>query len=191
MPETPVLERIRAATRTCHDALERDLDVIGRLAQAHSRLTLMHAYYTMYAAAEAALAPHLRALADLQFERRRKAATLLRDIEALGTLHEENAEIAAPLPPIPSTAHAIGFAYVLEGASLGGRVIRKRAATAGIRLEGLRFFDVYGEETAQKWKEFCAVLERECAAEPQEAVSGAMNGFSYARAALVERTTSS
>jgi heme oxygenase len=184
-----VLERIRLATRASHDALERDVKAVERLSQERSRLDLMLAYYAMYAPAEAGLKPHLCDVTDLNFDERCKATILGDDLRALGVRTLPEPSRRDELPFFSNIAHALGFAYVLEGASLGGRVIRRHASAGGAVLDHIRFFDVYGAETGRRWKEFCAVLERECADAPQEAVKGAIAGFRYARAKLIPDTS--
>ena len=88
-------------------------------------------------------------------------------------------------PPVPGPAYAFGFAYVLEGATLGGRVIHKRLRAIGHSLEGVSFFDAYGPLTGSRWRSFCEILERECAGREAEAVTGACEGFAFVRGGLM------
>ncbi len=81
----------------------------------------------------------------------------------------------------PSLAYALGYAYVIEGSTLGGRVILKQVAPA-LKLEenGTRFFAGYGAETGSFWKNFLMnfgmyVLRNN---QQQEAIQGAIDGFS-------------
>lgn len=99
---------------------------------------------------------------------------------------ERRLDLNARFPALGGVDEALGFAYVLEGATLGGRVIRKRVAAAGASLVGLSFFDVYGPATADQWKRFCVVVERECASGVAKTVEGALAGFGFVRAALLD-----
>lgn len=178
-----VLAELRRATRERHDDLEGNAGVLERLVSLDGRRQLLEAFLSVYEPAEAALRTHLDPIAGLDFEHRLKTPALRRDLKSLGARGEA---AATALPPaLASRAHALGFAYVLEGSTLGGRVIRKRLRAAGVTLEGTGFFDIYGADTGRRWQDFCAVLERECAGSEGEAVAGAARGFDYVRAGLV------
>ncbi len=78
--------------------------------------------------------------------------------------------------------------YVLEGSTLGGQVIRKRLLARGQAMTGLSFLDPYGPETGRRWKDFLAVLQRECPPDDvrsgEAAAKGAVTGFDRAGAWL-------
>jgi heme oxygenase len=179
-----VVAALRARTAALHARLEDELMIVERLADPAARGGVLHAYFRLYAGAEAALEPWLADTPGLDFHARRKTEALAADLRRLGEPAASAPPPAAPVPPVTSRAHALGFAYVLEGASLGGRVIEKRLAARGAAEAGLRFLHGYGAATSARWKAFCAVLERECAAAPDEAVEGAVQGFGYAWASL-------
>ncbi|HEX2561443.1 biliverdin-producing heme oxygenase [Phenylobacterium sp.] len=178
-----VLAELRRATKARHDDLEANAGILERLAGHAGRRRLLGVFLSLYEPAERALRPHLATIPDYDFEVRLKTPALRRDLRSL----DAHAEMPAPAAPplLTSRAHALGFAYVLEGSTLGGRVIRKRLRAAGLPLEGTGFFDIYGPETGRRWQDFCAVLERECADRAAEAVAGALLGFDYVRAGLV------
>lgn len=183
-----VLTRLRRATRTRHEELETNAGVLERLAHPGSRRGLLEAFLSLYEPAEAALRPHLEAVDGLDFAERQKVPTLLRDLRALGAGEDELAQIPrAAGPRLAGRAQAIGFAYVLEGSTLGGRVILKRLRAAGLPLDGLGFFDIYGAAAGRRFSQFCAVLERECADHSGEAVAGAVLGFDYVRQGLAPK----
>ena len=64
------------------------------------------------------------------------------------------------LPNIQSEASLIGVLYVLEGATLGGQVI-KRHLNNNPHLQHLpkTFFDGYGKATGQMWQTYQTVLQ--------------------------------
>lgn len=64
------------------------------------------------------------------------------------------------LPALPTTAHAAGALYVLEGSTLGGQIIARHLhAQLGLTADaGAAFFSGYGPRTAIMWRSFCAAL---------------------------------
>lgn len=175
MSETPVIDAVRAATSEDHDRLERRMDILNRLSEPALRRDMMVRFYGVHAMTRPALAVHLADVDGLDFDGRDKLAVLAEDLAALGARPED--ALACPPPDFASAAEAMGFQYVLEGSTLGGRVIHKDAARRGLGLEGLRFFDVYGGETGNRWRDFRVVMERECASDIDAAVRGAKRGF--------------
>lgn len=184
-----VLDHLRVATRMDHDRLEHRLDIMPRLADPRRRRQLMAGFLGIYEVFEAALAPRLGAVPELDFERRRKTGWLTEDLTALGL---RNIEIAAlprvSHPTIDSTAQTFGIAYVLEGATLGGHVIRKQAGRLGLDPAGLRFYESYGPETPAMWRRFCTLLEQYCGDDraSSQAVSGACFAFRSMEAWLLD-----
>lgn len=178
-----VLAALRQATQAQHHELEAKAGILQRLATPTGRRDLLQAFLALYQPAEAALRPRLAPIPDLDFEARRKTPALRCDLQALGA--PTGLSAVHPPPRFASAAEALGFAYVLEGSTLGGRVIRKRLLAEGLSLDGAGFFDVYGAQTGPRWKDFCAILERECAGLAHEAVAGGLAGFAYVRGGLV------
>jgi heme oxygenase len=63
--------------------------------------------------------------------------------------------------PQKNTAEVLGALYVLEGATLGGNVIKRHIlANPNFKdLEsGLNYYGIYGEALSTKWKKFVSVL---------------------------------
>ncbi|WP_443947155.1 biliverdin-producing heme oxygenase [Pedobacter sp. AW1-32] len=63
--------------------------------------------------------------------------------------------------PGQSTAEILGALYVLEGATLGGNVIKKHLLenpNFDGKEAGLNYYGVYGAEIGAKWKTFVSVL---------------------------------
>lgn len=183
---TTVLERLRDATRELHEALEARLDILTRMESLEGRRGLAERFHALHAGVEAAVAPKLQPLPGLNFEQRRRTKVLAADLDALGATRMAPARI----DPVASTSEALGFLYVLEGSSLGGKVIRKQAMAKGLDLRGLSFLNPYGEQTGAYWKGFLAVLERECPAHDADrgeaAARAAVTGFVHAQAVLCE-----
>lgn len=92
----------------------------------------------------------------LQLNKRRKLIFIEKDISILGL------EISNDQLPISilNEAEAFGMLYVMEGATLGGNIIRKNLSK-NQNFKGLTFnyFGCYGEQTSFLWKLFKEVLE--------------------------------
>jgi heme oxygenase len=173
---SPILDHLRSATRDLHDGLEARLDVFARVADPVRRREMVGRFLAFYRPAEAALARVLANEPGLEFEARRKAPALERDLATLKTAPPAD----APLAPPTGRCEALGFLYVLEGSTLGGRVIDKQLRVRGLSPEGLSFFQGYGEATGPRWKAFCAVLER--ADDKAAAARGARSAFAQMEA---------
>jgi heme oxygenase (biliverdin-IX-beta and delta-forming) len=117
------------------------------------------------------------------YESRKKSGAIGNDIAFLegktDTIHEAE-DFALPL--LTSKAFAFGFAYVLEGASLGGRVIIKHVQShLPVNEEkGASFFAGYGSQTGLYWKQLLEALvaftiQNNC---ETEVIAGAQTCFS-------------
>lgn len=176
-------ERLRAATRDAHRHLEDELDSIEQLASIEGRRRLAPRYLSLQLYADALLERWPVEGSGSDAPDRRRADRIRADLRALGV-----APTAPPEPPPVSTAaQALGFLYVVEGSTLGGRLILREIAARGADLTGLAFLDPYGARTGAAWRGFLDLLDREVGTAPDrlaEAEQGAIAGFAYARACL-------
>jgi heme oxygenase len=79
------------------------------------------------------------------------------------TLPQLNFELFVPEN---NTAEVLGALYVLEGATLGGNVIKRHIlANPNFKNheDGLNYYGVYGEELSTKWKIFVSVINQHIA----------------------------
>ena len=149
-----ILGRLATETRTEHEAIERVLDLTGEaltLARYRERLEWLYGFYRPV---EARLHP----IPGLALHERRKAPLLEVDLRALEAPWP--LPTCPELPPLRTAIERFGCLYVLEGATLGGRVIgrhvwRRLAITP---QTGGRFFHGYGRRTAEMWQAFRAAL---------------------------------
>ena len=156
-----VLTRLRLETRSEHEAVERVLDLMGGLSNNSYRQRLVQ-FYGFYRPLEAALQIRCAKQSDshsfevLQLQkllpRLHKSLLLRQDLHQLGITAAGLAQCRA-LPPIQTYAEVLGCLYVLEGATLGGRMITQHVqATLGITpTSGGSFFDGYAGQTARMW----------------------------------------
>jgi len=113
------------------------------------------------------------------YTERRKAKLLLQDLNAL----HNNAEInfCESLPGMRTAAQAFGCLYVLEGSTLGGKIIYN-VLKKQLHLDqtaGAAFFYGYGPATGAKWKTFGECLTAFARAEEadEEIISAANDTF--------------
>lgn len=181
-----VVARLRAATGDAHARLDARLNILDVLADPDGRRRLVGRFYGLHAGAEPVLAPLLRDLEGLAFPDRSRAPALARDAAALG-LDPERLPLC-PMAPPRSVPEALGIFYVLEGSTLGGRIIRREMAARGHDGTGLDFLDPYGTATGERWRAFLAVLQRESPPGDDETgravAEGGVAGFGHAEAWL-------
>lgn len=86
-----------------------------------------------------------------------RMAWLAEDIAVLGGCLPATPEAAPSMEP----AGQLGVRYVVEGSSLGGRVILKQAVRAlGVTsASGARFFHGHGADTGRRWAVFVAEVD--------------------------------
>jgi heme oxygenase (biliverdin-IX-beta and delta-forming) len=182
------IDRLRQDTRVAHAELDESLHLIDRLSSMQQRAAVLAGYHRLHHAAEAAIAPFLGAIADPDFAARRRCQMIA---EGIGILGQELLPERAASLDISTPAEAFGALYVLEGSSLGGRVILKELKRGSVSLAGLGFLDPYGLNTGPRWRSFLAILEREVQSGEQQsdAVTGALNTFAFAKSCLCKEST--
>lgn len=115
---------------------------------------------------------------ELDMNSRLKLASLEKDLDYWNidnlTLPGLDFELFVPQK---NTAEVLGALYVLEGATLGGNVIKKHILDNKQfegHEEGLNYYGVYGDALSAKWKTFVSVLnERVVEADYQACVNSA------------------
>lgn len=90
---------------------------------------------------------------------RRKLALLDADLRDLGVDPATVPDCPA-VPRLDTTARALGAAYVVEGATLGGTGISRhvRAHVPSPAPDACRFFSPYGSRTGGMWRAFQSAL---------------------------------
>lgn len=177
---TPDLrERLRLRTADAHRALEASLDLLGRHANPARLGTLLGRFHGFHAAWEPALAARLGD-ADFTVARARMPA-LREDLLELGMTREAidalpRCDAAARL--VDTEARALGSLYVMEGSTLGGKLItRHLSAQPWWPSRGLRYFDPYGTHVGQRWRETLARLQAAPASDHERLLDGAEDTF--------------
>jgi len=159
-----LLETLRTGTALLHVALEKRLPFFSEHLDADWYQRLLEAYYGFYGPMEAALYECELIPEGFDQGARTKTPTLLHDLYALGLNEQAIGALprCAELPTLDTPAACLGALYVLEGATLGGQVLRREMAQ---RLDvnadnGGAFLNVYGAETGRRWKDFLDYLGR-------------------------------
>ena len=149
-----ILTRLRLETRGEHDAVERVLGLMGAGLTRETYCQRLVQFYGFYGPLEAALharcaTPYLQTLAP----RLNKTSLLRQDLHYLGVSTGALA-LCRDLPAINKHTEILGCLYVMEGATLGGRMITQHIqATFGITpTTGGSFFDGYGDGTGKMWQ---------------------------------------
>jgi heme oxygenase len=149
----PILDLLRARTADAHERVERALPLTDPALDRATYAGVLARFHAFHAALEPRIAavPGLDAL-GLEMEGRRKLPLLERDLRELGRGAIAG---APPVPEVGSVAAALGCMYVLEGSTLGGRVISRHLAALGIAPgSGGAYFSGYGERTGEMWRAF-------------------------------------
>jgi len=166
MPDM-IANLLRNETAENHKALESLMfvnEIMNNSLSIEQYKKLLTINYIIHQKLENALANMLDAdiAAELEMNSRLKLSALEQDlnywdIDSL-TLPGLNFELFVPQK---NTAEVLGALYVLEGATLGGNVI-KRHILANPNFKdhenGLNYYGVYGEALSEKWKKFVSVL---------------------------------
>ena len=176
---------LREATAPAHAELEAALALLEPPASRKHLANVLRRFHGFHRRWEPALADRL---GDPGFTGPRQRLHLLAD--DLRRLGVTAAEVDA-LPVCPDAAAlcgslegALGSLYVLEGSTLGGRVVARRLeGTEGWPIGGLRYFDPHGEHAGARWRETLARIET-AGADAARVVEAAGHTFSRLRAWL-------
>lgn len=148
---------LRAGTRAEHERLDAGLDLTGPGLSAGRYRRVLERFHGFWAGWEPCMAAELGDEALLA--PRRRLHLLRDDLRALGAVPE--ALPVCPPPPVRGHAEAMGSLYVMEGSTLGGRVILKRLGALGLPSGSCGYFAGHGAETGAMWTTFLHRLEAE------------------------------
>ncbi len=163
-----VLDLLRDRTRAAHERAEETLPLLDPSLDAARYRAILAGFWGFHAVLE----PRVAAVAELRDlgldpAERRKLPRLEHDLRTLGA-DPTRVTVADAVPEVEGVAAALGCMYVLEGATLGGRIISRQLAARGIRPDaGGAFFAGYGDETGEMWKSFSAAIGAYAEAHPE------------------------
>lgn len=158
------MHRLREATADLHALVEVALDPNTRFASQSSYVELLQVLHPFYVTIETKLTALPWNSIGFDFNARRKATLLEADLRALGEVDHEPMQSEVSYPVLIDLASGFGALYVLEGATLGGRILRKvlRSRLDIDHAGGGSFYAGYGDATQDKWREFGTALNGYC-----------------------------
>ncbi|MFC5625243.1 biliverdin-producing heme oxygenase [Algoriphagus winogradskyi] len=155
-------QRLKVETSILHQELE-DLPLSKAILKedisTRDYMEYLHRMHDVIKEVETLIFPLLYTeLSDLS--QRIKTPLLEQDFNSLSYIKTQSAPVFKNLDKQISTAFALGMLYVIEGSTLGGRVIYKHIhKTLGYdNQSGAAYFSGYGEETGLFWKNFMTTL---------------------------------
>lgn len=156
-----IMSLLRAETQFAHKQLEQT-KILARLFAPDFALAeyrdLLVRFYGFVAAIEPLIFDNLPTSHQPVLAHRLKADLLVQDLVALGMDVSAVSHISRcdDLPQLDSFPHQMGALYVMEGSTLGGRVISKRLQERfGATVENkLNYYQAYGDNTGAEWKAF-------------------------------------
>jgi len=159
-PTVTLRARLREATQPAHLRLEAGLRLLEEPLNEARILRLLARFHGFHATWE----PALRGVIPAHLLNVRVKLPLLeRDLRSLGAADDFLRGLPACLEAVSccrSEASAAGSLYVLEGSTLGGRVINRLLSGAPwYPAGGLAYWDPYGADTGKRWRETLVYLE--------------------------------
>lgn len=144
---------LRDATRLQHEALEARLGLLDDDIDRVGVVSVLRMFATIYAELEAQIDVVMETSSfrdSLQWSRRCKSALLTDD---LSFFEVQPKPVVVPVV-VKGEASMMGCMYVMEGATLGARIIEPHLRERLGIDEGLSFFDCYGDAGPSMWKSF-------------------------------------
>lgn len=157
-----VLAHLRLVTRPAHDSLEGALGLLDERLDLRAYIVTLQRFHGFWRLWE----PHMAGLLhdEVLLGPRRRLHLLSADLAVLGFSPAAIAALpACPLPMLRDPSEALGSLYVMEGSTLGGRIIQRHVAQR-LGLDGgsgCSYFAGYGAETGRMWRSFLARLNQE------------------------------
>ena len=153
-----ILERLSEETFRNHAVIESQMPLLDSAMSLDTYRDLLSRFWGYYAPLEERLQ---NAMAiywpdnEYLWSERKKTPLLEMDLRSLGqstTAHSK----CPDLPNLATPAHVLGCLYVIEAATLGGKIISKHLnSNLGLTFEsGAAFFFGYGLVTGTSWQSF-------------------------------------
>ena len=152
-----IRDRLRDGTRAEHDRLEDGLRLTDPALSPERYREVLSRFHGFWAGWEPRVAAELED--DSLFAPRRRLPLLRDDLRALGVAPESLP--VCPPPSLRGRGEAMGSLYVMEGSTLGGRLILKGLERLGVPAGARSYFAGHGEATGAMWRAFLERLETE------------------------------
>lgn len=173
---------LREATHLAHMRIEGVLPLLDPGLTRARYTQVVETFYGFCAPLEPRITSAAGAVGPaLTLDLRSKLPLLLTDLRALGRTRAEVEALphCPSLPVVESPSHAIGALYVLEGATLGGQIIRKhlRNLLDIDASRGAAYFTGYGATTGAMWTRFGQYVNESAEIETDAALHAAVETF--------------
>ena len=171
------MARLKSETADAHDRVDACVD-LEHLSRARY-VAMLRGFRRAQSAVERALAPFADTLGAFGYDvsERSKLARLNEDLAALGEPASETTDELR----LDDAGAAFGAIYVVEGSTLGARIISRHADALGITHErGGSFLHGYGDQTGAMWKRTAASITSyivECPDDEASLLTGARATF--------------
>lgn len=164
-------DKLKEATKTNHQQLEKVL--VGKLKairSAEGYADVLKLFYGYFGGLELLINNTIGDDILPDNAERRKTQSLANDLQFLGSEIPTKATVDE-LPALNTPLQALGALYVIEGSTLGGKIISKMMQQQlGLEAGAMTFFAGYGNRTDQMWETFKNALDHQAQNPEQEAV---------------------
>lgn len=172
-----MFENIKASTHDAHITLEKIL--IKRLKAVNSKadyFNILDVFYKFCQTVEPQMETYIDSAVIPDLKERQKLSKLKDDIEGLGYRCQDK---ITPLFRLSSLSQALGMMYVLEGSTLGGKIIAAMMAQHHPQLAAYcSYFKSYGDNAPAMWLRFKDyVLESQHLVDESTMIAGAQQAF--------------
>jgi len=153
------IEELSAQTMQDHQQLDKLLiPYIKGCDTAAKYADLLQCFYGYFNPLELLISTYINDNIVPQYSRRRKANVIAEELQSMHeNLRATNKDVS--LPGINNIAGAFGAMYVLEGSTMGGKIISKiLAGNLGRQPSDIRFFNYYGADADALWGQFVQTL---------------------------------
>lgn len=167
-----ILPHLKSSTREQHERAEAHLNLMDPALDRPRYAAALRTMRSLYGTLEPRIGARLgeAGRAALDWPARLKVPLLDRDLRALNVAPAADLDGGAVDAFLRDEADAWGAAYVLEGATLGGALVRRHLATQlGLADAGTAFHGSYGPLTGPRWRAFGEALEARVARGPDPA----------------------
>lgn len=179
---TSIAEIVKRETAEEHQAAEDMLNPkLQGIAKTADYIAILSSFYGFYRPLQEKISGFIREQDLADIHERNSSRLIEKDLTELG-FPLENIKISIDLPRINSAASAFGALYVMEGSTLGGRMIRKmllKNEQLNLSEKTVQFFNGYGNETGTRWRNFQEALNNQ--SDTNEVVFSARQTFNLFR----------